>query len=120
MQRVKIVNPDDGSLRTECYIGGQKLNRVKSAGFRISAGEVPIFTFETVGLPDIDMDGDIQFRFTPDTEKDAYIVLKKVFTENPSIYKDLVDLIADVMHNIPEESWSYDVAKMIADRIFGL
>ena len=120
MQMVKIVNQDDGSLRTECYIDGRKINRVMSAGFHISVDEVPTFTFETIGLPDIDMAGDVQFRFTPDTAKDAYIILKKEFTENPDSYKALVDLIADVIHNMPEESWTYDVAKMIANRIFGL
>ena len=120
MQRVKIVNKHDGIFGTECYIDGKKLNRVISAGFHISVGEVPTFTFETIGLPDIDMAGDVRFRFTPDTAKDAYIVLKKEFKENPDSYKALVRSIAFVIQNTPEEFWSVALAKAIADHIFGL
>lgn len=65
--RVKVVNPTEDWLGTEYYIGEKKIERVKSVDFRVAVDEIPQFTFKTMGLPDIDMGGDIRFRFTPET-----------------------------------------------------
>ena len=65
IQRVKVVNPNESLRGTEYYIGGNKIENVKSVDFRVAVDEVPCFTFETLGLPDIDMAGDIQFSHTP-------------------------------------------------------
>ena len=74
--RVKVVNPNEGWMGTEYYIDGKKIERVKSVDFRVAVDEVPHFTFETMGLPDIDMSGDIRFKFTPKTVQQAIIVLR--------------------------------------------
>ena len=67
IQRVKVVNQNVNWCGTECYIDDKKIKNVKSVDFRFAVDEVPQFTFETMGLPDIDMSGDIRFRFTPET-----------------------------------------------------
>lgn len=74
--RVKVVNPNEGWMGTEYYIDGKKIKNVKSVDFRVTVDEVPHFTFETMGLPDIDMSGDIRFKFAPETVQQASAVLR--------------------------------------------
>lgn len=80
--RVKVVNPNEGWIGTEYYIDGKKIERVKSVDFRVAVDEVPMFTFETMGIPDIDMSGDIRFRFTPETVQQAVAVLQNELIAN--------------------------------------
>ena len=84
--RVKVVNPNEGWMGTEYYIDGKKIERVKSVDFRVAVDEVPQFTFETMGLPDIDMGGDIKFRFTPETVQQAVVVLRNELMNRGELY----------------------------------
>lgn len=77
LPRVKVVNPGDCWLGTEYYINDQKIDRVKSVDFRVAVDEMPTFTFETMGLPDIDMSGDVRFSFTPETVEEAKKVIER-------------------------------------------
>lgn len=74
--RVKVVNPTEDWLGTEYYIDEKKIEHVKSIDFHVAVNEVPEFTFETMGLPDIDMGGDVRFKFTPETVQQAALVLR--------------------------------------------
>ena len=85
IQRVKVVNPNGGWRGTECYIDDKKIKNVKSVDFRVAVDEVPQFTFETMGLPDIDMSGDIRFRFIPETVQQASIVLRNELIANKDL-----------------------------------
>lgn len=84
--RVKVVNPNEGWIGTEYYIDGKKIERVKSVDFRVAVDEVPHFTFETMGLSDIDMSGDIRFKFTPETVQQASIVLRNELMTRGGLY----------------------------------
>nr|DAR47903.1 MAG TPA: hypothetical protein [Bacteriophage sp.] len=84
--RVKVVNPNEGWIGTEYYIDGKKIERVKSVDFRVAVDEVPHFTFETMGLPDIDMSGDIRFKFTPETIQQASVVLRNELMTRGGLY----------------------------------
>lgn len=84
--RVKVVNPTEDWLGTEYYIGDKKIEHVKSVDFRVAVDEVPQFTFETMGLPDIDMGGDIRFRFTPETVQQAVMVLRNELLTKGTLY----------------------------------
>lgn len=84
--RVKVVNPNEGWMGTEYYIDGKKIENVKSVDFRVAVDEVPHFTFETMGLPDIDMSGDIRFRFTPETVQQASAVLRNELMTRGGLY----------------------------------
>ena len=84
--RDKVVNPNEGWMGTEYYIDGKKIERVKSVDFRVAVDEVPQFTFETMGLPDIDMGGDIRFRFTPETVQQAVMVLRNELLTKVTLY----------------------------------
>lgn len=84
--RVKVVNPNEDWMGTECYIDGKKIKNVKSVDFRVAVDEVPHFTFETMGLPDIDMSGDIRFKFTPETVQQASVVLRNELMNHGELY----------------------------------
>lgn len=84
--RVKVVNPNEGWMGTEYYIDGKKIENVKSVDFRVAVDEAPHFTFETMGLPDIDMSGDIRFKFTPETVQQASVVLRNELMTRGGLY----------------------------------
>ena len=84
--RVKVVNPNGDWRGTECYIDDKKIKNVKSVDFRVAVDEVPHFTFETMGLPDIDMIGDIRFKFTPKTVQQASAVLRNELMTRGGLY----------------------------------
>ena len=86
IQRVKVVNPNGDWCGTECYIDEKKIKNVKSVDFRVAVDEVPQFTFETMGLPDIDMSGDIRFKFTPETVQQASVVLRNELMTHGRLY----------------------------------
>lgn len=119
MQRVKVVNPNESWRGTECYIDGNKVNNVKSVDFRVAVDEAPYFKFETLGLPDIDMHGDVQFRFTPETVQQAAVVLQNEFKKNSKIMDALIESIESSINDAPEEIWKHDLAVLIAKRIVG-
>lgn len=89
--RVKVVNPTEGWLGTEYYIDGKKIERVKSVDFRVAVDEIPYFTFETMGLPDIDMSGDVRFKFTPETVQQAIIVLRNELITHGELYQAFLE-----------------------------
>lgn len=84
--RVKVVNQNGDWRGTKCYIDGKKIERVKSVDFRVAVDEFPQFTFETIGLPEIDMDGDIRFKFTPETVQQASAVLRNELMTRGELY----------------------------------
>lgn len=97
--RIKIVNPNEDWVGTECYIDGKKIERVISVDFRVAVDEVPQFTFETIGLPDIDMSGDIRFKFTPETVQQAFWVLRHELTTNGDLYHGLLEIMISSLDN---------------------
>lgn len=97
--RVKVVNPTEGWLGTEYYIDGKKIERVKSVDFRVAVDEIPYFTFETMGLPDIDMSGDIRFKFTPETVQQAIIVLRNELITHGELYQAFLESMLSALDN---------------------
>ena len=119
LPRVKVVNPNESCMGTESYIDGKKIPNVISVDFRVAVDEVPHFTFETLGLPDIDMHGDVQFRFAPETVQQAADVLQNEFKKNSEIMDALIESIESSISDAPEETWKHDLAILIAKRIVG-
>ena len=103
MSRIKVVNPNESWMGTEYYIDGKKINNVRSVDFRVAVDEVPCFAFETIGLPDIDMAGDIGFRFAPETVKQAVVVLRKELISN----RDLRDaFLKSMLSALDDDFWN--------------
>lgn len=126
LPRVKIVNPGDGWLGTECYINDQKIERVRAVDFRVAVDEVPTFTFETVGTPDIDMPGDIRFSFTPKTVTDAIKVLLSELLKHSGWYNAFLACIESAVEEKSEPLMDCDIfidsnewAEHILKRIIG-
>ena len=118
--RVKVVNQYGNWNGTECYIDGNKVKGVKSVDFRVAVDEVPQFTFETLGLPEICMAGDVQFRFTPETVQQAAVVLMNEFKTNFESMDSLIASIKSAIDDAPETISRHELSKLIAKRIVGL
>ena len=119
--RVKVVNPNECWRGTECYIDGNKIQNVRSVDFRVVVDEVPTFTFETLGLPEIDMPGTVQFSFTPETVQQAAAVLKHEFETNEKSRYALYDSVRSVLDESDIERPSINMlAVKIGNRIIGL
>ena len=103
MQRVKVVNPNESWRGTECYIDGKKIPNVRSVDFQVAVDEVPQFTFEILGLPDIDMHGDIQFSFTPETVQQAAVVLRNELPKRGVLYDSF---LASMKSAINDDFWN--------------
>ena len=122
LPRVRIITDDDKFQRTRCYIDDMEVKLITGIQSVIEPRQAPQFTFETVGMPDIDMNGQVLFGFTPETVEDAAKVLQHEFKTNPESYKALVNSIESVLKELPEngETWTFDIAKMVANRIIGI
>ena len=118
--RVKVVNQYGNWNGTECYIDGNKVKGVKSVDFRVAVDEVPQFTFETFGLPEICMAGDVQFRFAPETVQQAAVVLMNEFKTNFESMDALIASIESAIDDAPETISRHELSKLIAKRIVGL
>ena len=120
LPRVKVVNQYGNWNGTECYIDGNKVKGVRSVDFRVAVDEVPQFTFETLGLPEICMAGDVQFRFTPETVQQAAVVLMNEFKTNFESMDALIASIESAIDDAPETISRNELSKLIAKRIVGL
>lgn len=88
MSVVKIVNPNPYDwMGTECLIDGKKIPRVKSVDFHVSVDEVPIFNFELMAAPDIELECLAQISFTSQSITDAISVLRHELLQHGEIYQ---------------------------------
>lgn len=101
--RVKVVNSNESWMGTEYYIDGKKISNVRSVDFRVAVDEVPQFTFETLGLPEIDMAGDVQFSFTPETVQQAAVVLRNELSKRGDLYNVF---LASMRSAIDDDFWN--------------
>lgn len=131
--RVKVVNPNESWRGTECYIDGKKIPNVRSVDFRVAVDEVPQFTFETLGFPEIDMHGTVQFGFTPETVQQAAAVLRNELLKRGVLYDSF---LASMRSAIDDDFWNSretcgneldigqtdfdEVAKLMLNRLIGL
>lgn len=118
--RVKVVNPNKSWRGTECYIDGNKIQNVRSVDFHVALDEVPKFTFETLGLPEIDMPGTVQFSFTPETVQQAAAILKHEFETNEKLRFALYDSVRSVLVECDIDHLAINMlAVKIGNRIIG-
>lgn len=131
--RVKVVNSNESWHGTEYYIDGKKIPNIRSVDFRVAVDEVPQFTFETLGLPEIDMAGDIQFCFTPETVRQAAVVLRNELLKRGVLYDSF---LASMRSAIDDDFWNTretcgndldigeddfnEVAELMLNRLIGL
>lgn len=123
LPRVRVVNPNEGWLGTECYIEGKKIDKVKRIDFSVGVEEIPTFIFETNGIPDIDMPGRVIFDCKPENVKDSVIILRNELLKREDLYDGFAAIIASAL----KEHWccglpfepEEEVAKKILDYVIG-
>ena len=87
MSVVKITNPNPFDwLGTKYFIDGNEVPRVKSVDFHVSVDEVPIFNFEMMGAPDIEMECLAQISVSSQSITDAISVLRHELLQHGEIY----------------------------------
>lgn len=121
LTRVKVINSGNDLIGTECYINDQKTECVRAVDFRAVVDEVPTFTFEVMGLPEIDMPGDIRFSFTPQTVAEAVKVLWNELLKHNDVYDGFLASIRSAIKELPEDKaiWADELAEMILKRVIG-
>lgn len=118
MQKVKIQSTENSY--TKIFLGDSELKRVRSVEFNQSVDMAPTFTFETLGLPNIEIDNpDIRFRFTPETVTDAVKVLRHSLLTDKELYNALAASIESAIKELPPRIDRERVARRIANRIIG-
>lgn len=87
LPKVRVYNPSaSGWPEVKCLIDGNEAKNVRLVDFHGSVDEIPIFKFETMGIPDIKMCGDIRFRFIPETVTDAVFILRNELLAHGEVY----------------------------------
>lgn len=119
LPKVKVINPGEGCIGTECYINGQKIMRVKSVDFHVGVNEIPEFDFEMYGITDIDMFGDIRFSFTPKTVEDSVKVLRNELMKHEDVYNGFKASIITAIKEIDNDIYINELAEDILKRIMG-
>lgn len=123
LQRVRVVNPNDGWLGTECYIDGKKIENVKQIYFNVGVENVPTFIFEKIGIPDMDILARVIFDCKPENVTDAVQILRNELLKHKEVYEGFSSSIASALKDHwccglqfePEEI----VAKKILDYLIG-
>ena len=87
MPTVKITsqNPYDW-LGTKCFIDGNEVTRVKTVDFHVSVDEVPIFNFEMMSTPDIELECLAQISVSSQSITDAFLVLRHELLLHGEVY----------------------------------
>ena len=123
MAKVTIkTDYDNKNTNPQVTIDGNKLPFVKSVKFDVSTETIPTFTIETIGIPDIEMQGRCDFRFDVDTIQQACKVLIQTLKTNDEFYNAFVSSIESALREsmlILKEWECTETAKKIADRIIG-
>lgn len=106
MAHAKVVNRNNGWHGTECYIDEKKISGVKSVDFRVGAEKVPVFAFEMIGIPDMDMLGDVSFGFTPKTlQEAASVICHECSDKHSDIYRAFVESVASTLKEVPSGTY---------------
>lgn len=122
MQTVKIQSID-GTVFSNVFLGDKKLEGIREITFNQSVDTIPCFTFETVGLPDIEIDNaDICFKFTPETISDSVKVIYHTYEIDNDFRNAFIASIESAIHDngvVCDISDQHDLATEIANRIMG-
>lgn len=121
--KVKIISGD--SYRTHVFIGDKEISGITTdVQFEQCAGKVPTFTFETFGLPDIEIDNaDIRFNFTPETISDSVKVIFHTYEIDNDFRNAFIASIESAIHDngvVCDISDQHELALEIANRIIGV
>lgn len=122
MKTVKIQSIDS-TIFSRVFLGDKKLEGIREVTFNQSIDTIPCFTFETIGLPDIEIDNaDICFKFTPETISDSVKVIYHTYEIDNDFRNAFIASIESAIHDngvVCDISDQHDLATEIANRIMG-
>lgn len=97
MQRVQIKTSRCECNGTRCIIGEREMRFVKSMDLHVSPDEVPTFKFETVGIPDIDVIGDVTIDPSPTNLQEACRIITHELLKHGEFYSAFVGSVASIL-----------------------
>lgn len=87
MPVVKIVNSKpDNWMGTKCFIDNREIHNVTAVDFHVGIDELPEFRFETLCIPDIEMNSRVIIQVSPQSITDAISVLRHELLQHGEIY----------------------------------
>lgn len=97
MQRVEVKNPNEGWLGTKYIVEGKEVRNVKSVDFHVGVKELPEFTFNTNGIPDIDVVADVTINPSPTNLREACRIIANELQKHGDFYGAFVESVASVL-----------------------
>lgn len=118
MPEVKIVS--DEKFKTKVLIDGKEIQNVVNVNFNQSTDTAPEFVISTMSMPDICIDGGVIFSFTPQTVREACIVLKNELEKSDSPVRAAFKAsIKSAIDEAPNYINMDSLAERILERIVG-
>lgn len=122
MARVKIIGENPGGV-IHTFVDGKEINEISTINFDVYAKDrIPRFGIEMYGVPDIDLEGRVDFSFSPQTVEEAAKVMRHSFMTDKDLYNALLEGIESSLRESTVEwgNWRYtETARKIADRLIG-
>lgn len=118
MPVVKIINPSPYDWRrTQYFIDGNKVPRVKSVDFHVAVYEVPTFVFEMMAEPDIEVECLAQISFTSQSITDAISVLRHELLQHGEIYRGFKASLKSALERYNYCGLPFEPEEEIAEKI---
>lgn len=118
MPIVKITNPNPHDWRgTKCFIDGKEVHRVRSVNFHTAVDEIPVFEFEIVAVPDIEMECLAQISVTSQSITDAILVLRHELLQHGEIYNGFKSSLKSALESYNYCGMPFEPEEEIAEKI---
>lgn len=118
MSVVKITNPNPYDWRgTKCFIDGKEVPRMRLVNFHTAVEEVPVFEFEMMAVPDIEMECLAQISVTSQSITDAISVLRHELLQHREIYHGFKASLKSALESYNYCGMPFEPEEEIAEKI---
>ena len=118
MPTVKITNPNPYDWHgTKYFIDGNEVPRVRSIYFHVAVDEVPVFEFEMMAVPDIEMECLAQIGVTSQSITDAISVLRHELLQHGEIYNGFKASLKSALESYNYCGMPFEPEEEIAEKI---
>lgn len=123
MKRVEIKNPNESWIGTKCIIDGKDIPDVRSVDFHVGVNKLPEFTFNTNGIPDIDVMARVEINQSPTNLQDACRIIAHELQKHGEFndaYKDsALSVFKENRIGFAPDGLGEEIADKIVKRISG-
>ena len=117
MKRVEIKNLDESRIGAKYIIDGKSVPNVRSVDFRGGVEEVPEFTFNTIGIPDIDVMADVEINPSPTNIQEACSIISNELKKHGEFYDAYKNSVLSVFNESRIAFSPYDLREEIAEKV---